>query len=159
MQSKAATVDIYIDELPKDRKLAISKLRKIINDNIPPWFEEGMGYGMMWRDIPHSVFPAWYHCDPSKPLPFAGIASQKNNISFYHMWLYALPELLERFLEKYREYSDQKLDMGKSCIRRKKAENIPYELIWQLMTKVTAKERIACYQNTLDTRTKIWKKS
>lgn len=159
MQSQATTVNEYINELPEERKNAISNLRDIVNTHIPDWFEEGMWYGMMGRDVPLTKFPQGYHCNPTQPLPFVGIASQKNNISLYHMGIYSKPELLERFITEYPKYSTKKLDMGKSCIRRKKESDIPYDLIGELMSKITVEEWIHIYQDTLDTRNKLWKKS
>lgn len=120
MQSKATTPDDYIKELPPDRREAIMKLRQEILKNIPKGFEETMGYGMMGYVVPHSIYPAGYHCKPADPLPFANIASQKNFIAFYHMGIYTDPQLLDWFVKEYPKHTDAKLDMGKSCIRFKK---------------------------------------
>ena len=149
MQSKALTPDQYIDELPDDRKEAVSKLRKIIKKNLPKGFKEGMGYGMMGWDVPHSLYPAGYHCDPKQPLPFMGMASQKNSINLYHMGIYADPKLLKWFTDSFAKVSKHKLDMGKSCIRFKKPEHIPYELIGELATKMTPKDWIELYEKNL----------
>jgi len=149
MTSTAKTVDEYIDSLPEDRKAAMEKLRKTVKKNIPKGFSEGMGYGMMGWSVPHSKYPAGYHCDPKQPLPFAGMASQKNNISFYHMGIYAMPELLDWFTKEYPKHSKAKLDMGKSCIRFKKPDQIPFELIGELMQKVTPDEWIEVYEAKL----------
>ena len=146
MQSKAKTVEDYISELPEERALAIQKLRKIIKKNIPKGFEEGMGYGMLGYYVPHKLYPAGYHCTPELPLPFAGIASQKNFISFYHMGMYSEPKLLKWFQEEYPKHNKGKLDMGKSCVRFKKPENIPFELIGALMKKMTVKDWISLYE-------------
>ena len=146
MQSKAKTVSEYIKELPPDRKEAITKLRKSILKNLPKGFKEGIGYGMMGYYVPHSIYPNGYHCTPELPLPFAGIASQKNFISFYHMGMYADPELLKWFTTEYPKHTKAKLDMGKSCVRFKKPEHIPYELIGKLMKKMSVKDWIKLYE-------------
>lgn len=146
MQSKAKTVDEYIKELPPERKEAISKLRESILKNLPKGFEEGIGYGMMGYYVPHSIYPNGYHCTPELPLPFAGMASQKNFISFYHMGMYASPELLKWFTTEYPKHTKAKLDMGKSCVRFKKSEHIPYELIGKLMKKMSVKDWIKLYE-------------
>lgn len=151
MQSNATTVEQYINELPEERKVAIEHLRNIITTYIPLWFEEQMHYGMIWRVVPFSIFPQWYHCDPKQPLPFVALASQKNHIALYHMGIYAFPDILEWFTSQYPNYSTKKLDMGKSCIRRKKESDIPYELIEQLMWKITVQQWIDCYQSALHT--------
>lgn len=149
MTSTAKTADEYIASLPEDRKAAMEKLRKIINKNIPKGFSESMGYGMMGWAVPHSKYPAGYHCDPKQPLPFVGMASQKNFISFYHMGMYSMPELMDWFTKEYPKHSKTKLDMGKSCVRFKKPEQIPFELIGELMQKVTPDEWINVYETRL----------
>jgi uncharacterized protein YdhG (YjbR/CyaY superfamily) len=149
MQSKASTPEQYLNELPEDRKEGISRLRDVIAANIPAGFQEGMGYGMPGWDVPHSIYPYGYHCDPKQPLPFVGYASQKNNISFYHMGLYSDPELLKWFVSEYPKHASRKLDMGKSCVRFKKTEHIPYELIGELMTKMTPQDWIERYEKEL----------
>lgn len=146
MQSKAKTVEAYIKELPPERGEAISQLRDIILKNLPKGFEEGMSYGMMGYYVPHSIYPKGYHCTPELPLPFAGMASQKNFISFYHMGMYANPELLKWFTTEYPKHTKAKLDMGKSCVRFKKPEHIPYELIGKLMKKMSVKDWIKLYE-------------
>ncbi len=155
MQSKATTVDAYIAELSEERQKAISELRKVIKKNLPKGFKEEMGYGMMGWSVPHSIYPAGYHCNPKDPLPFMGIASQKNSINLYHMGIYADPKLLKWFQEAHAKASPKKLDMGKSCIRYKKAEDIPYKLIGELATKITVEEWIEKYETELkDSRKK-----
>jgi len=149
MQSKAATVEQYIEELPKDRKKAIIELRNVIKQNLPKGFKEGMGYGNMGYSVPHSIYPAGYHCNPQLPLPFMGLASQKNSINFYHMGIYADPRLLKWFTAEYAKAGVGKLDMGKSCIRFKKPENIPYKLIGELCSKVTVEKWIEIYEKNL----------
>jgi hypothetical protein len=147
MQSTAATPQEYIDSLPEDRKKAISELRKVILKNIPKGFEETMGYGMMGYVVPHSLYPDGYHCDPKQPLPFFGMASQKNFIAVYHMGIYADKNLLDWFVAEFPKYSKKKLDMGKSCIRFKKPEDIPYDLIGELASKMTPQQWIELYES------------
>lgn len=147
MQSKATTVSEYLNEIPEERKAGFIKLRNVILENLPEGFEESMGYGMMGYAVPHSLYPKGYHCDPKMPLPFAGLASQKNFIAFYHMGIYADPELLNWFTSEFPKYSKKKLDMGKSCVRFKKPEDIPFELIGELMQKTTVDDWIRLYES------------
>ena len=146
MKSKATTVKEYIDGLPTDRKEAVSKLRKVILENIPKGFKETINYGMIGYVIPHSIYPAGYHCDPKQPLPFINLASQKGFIAVYHMGIYAEPKLLKWFTAEYPKHSKEKLDMGKSCIRFKKPEQIPFDLFAQLVKKVSAKDWVETYE-------------
>ncbi len=148
MQSKATTPDQYIAELPEERKEAMTKLRKVLLKNLPKGFEEMMGYGMMGYAVPHKLYPSGYHCDPKQPLPFMGMASQKNFISFYHMGMYADEKLLQWFQAEYPKHCKTKLDMGKSCIRFKKTENIPYDLLAELCKKMTPQQWIELYEKT-----------
>lgn len=154
MQIKAISPEDYIARISDDKKEAIIKLRETILKNIPKGFKEGVGYGMMGYSVPHSLFPQGYHCDPEQPLPFVGIAAQKHFIAVYHMGIYCSPELLEWFTNEHAKRVKGKLDMGKSCIRYKKPENIPFDLIGELMTKMTVKDWVSLYQEKLDQRTK-----
>ena len=140
------SVQDYISELPADRKEAIEKLRQTINDNLPVGFEETMGYGMIAYVVPKSIYPAGYHCDKDLPLPFINIASQKNFIAVYHMGIYANPDLLNWFIAEYPKHCISKLDMGKSCIRFKKLDQIPYQLIGELATKISPEQWITDYE-------------
>lgn len=149
MQSKATTVSQYIDECPMDQKPYIQKLRQVIVDNLPAWFQECMNYGMIGFVVPHSLYPAGYHCDPKLPLPFMGFAYQKNSINFYHMGIYSDLKLLERFQSEYQKLITIKLDMGKSCVRFKKYSEIPYNLIGELVTKISVEQRIESYEKNL----------
>lgn len=153
MQYDANTIDDYINQLPKDRKPAIEKLRKTILDNLPEGFEEQLNYGMPGYVVPHSIYPDGYHCDPKLPLPFINIASQKNFIAFYHMGIYSHPELLAWFKENYAKQVKTRLDMGKSCIRFKKPDQIPFGLLGSLVSKISVKDWIDIYE------TKITKKN
>jgi uncharacterized protein YdhG (YjbR/CyaY superfamily) len=149
MKIEASTPDEYIAKLPEDRKEAMTKLRKEILKNLPKGYEEQITYGSLGYVVPHSIFPKGYHCDPKLPLGFAWIASQKNFIAFYHMGIYASPKLLDWFVKEYPKHTDAKLDMGKSCIRFKKPEQIPFKLFGELMTKLTVKEWVDMYESVL----------
>jgi hypothetical protein len=146
MTSKASTPEQYIKELPADRKKPIMKLRETVLKNLPKGFKEVMSYGMLGYVVPHELYPAGYHCDPKLPLPFACIASQKNFIAFYHMGVYANPQILKWFTAEYPKHSPAKLDMGKSCIRFKKPEHIPHKLIGELMKKISVNDWIKTYE-------------
>lgn len=149
MQSKASTPDEYIAELPEERVSAMKKLRKTILENLPDGFEETMSYGMIGYVVPHSIYPDGYHCTPELPLPFLSIASQKNFIGLYHMGIYSDEELLNWFTDEYPNHVKTKLDMGKSCIRFKKIEAIPYDLIGELAQKMTVQEWIDKYESAV----------
>lgn len=149
MISKAKSPEEYIQELPEERKAIIQKLRKTILDNLPDGFEETMSYGMIGYVVPHSVYPKGYHCTPKLPLPFLNIASQKNFVALYHMGIYVDKDLLSWFTSAYQKISARKLDKGKSCIRFKKPEDIPYDLIAELVSKITPQDWIQTYESTL----------
>jgi len=146
MQSTATTPGQYIDELPEDRKAIIIAIRNAIKDNLPKSFEEVIGYGMLGYVVPHSIYPAGYHCNPKFPLPFINIASQKNHISIHHMGLYASKPLLDWFLAEWDKHSTKKLDMGKGCVRFKKAEDVPLKLIEELAKKMTPQQWVEQYE-------------
>jgi uncharacterized protein YdhG (YjbR/CyaY superfamily) len=146
MTIKASSPEEYISKVPEDRKQAMSKLRQTILKNLPKGFAEGMNYNMIGYFVPHSVYPAGYHCDPKQPLPFMNIASQKNFIAFYHMGMYANKKLLDWYTKEYQKHCNKKLDMGKSCLRFKKVEDIPYKLIGELTKKMSASEWIEIYE-------------
>lgn len=154
MQSKAASPDEYIESLPEDRKKAMTELRKVIKKNLDKTFSECMNYGMLGYVVPHKVYPNGYHCDPKIPLPFMSIASQKNFIAVYHMGVYADKKLLDWFTKEYPKHAKGKLDMGKSCIRFKKMDDIPLKLIGELAGKMTAKQWIARYEEVLNSTKK-----
>ncbi|MFV5703855.1 DUF1801 domain-containing protein [Flavobacterium sp. XS2P12] len=149
MQSKAINVKEYLKEIPEERKQAFLKLRQTIVATIPKGFVEQMSYGTIGYIIPHSIYPNGYHCDSKLPLPFVNIASQKNFIAVYHMGIYANLELLQWFISEYPKYSKQKLDMGKSCIRFKKFDHIPFDLIAELMQKMSVNDWINCYESQI----------
>lgn len=155
MISKAATVKEYIASLPPDRREAIEKVRAVIVKNIDKGFEEGMGYGMMGWSVPHSIFPAGYHCDPKQPLPFAGLASQKQYMSLYMMGMYmskdakSEPPLLAWFKQAWAKSGKKKLDMGKCCIRFKNIDDIPLDLIGEAFKRQTLKKYVEQYEASL----------
>ncbi len=149
MKASGNTVEEILNNLPEDRAEAFNKLHAIIVQNMPKGFEAAISYGGLGYVVPHTIYPEGYHCKPTEPLPFAGLASQKNSINFYHMGIYSNPELLEWFVSEYPKHSKQKLDMGKSCVRFKKFDQIPFELIGELMQKMTVKQWIDLYESQL----------
>ena len=146
MQSTALTPQQYLDSLPEERKEPMNQLRKVILDNLPQGFSEEMSYGMIGYVVPHSIYPAGYHCNPKLPLPFINIASQKNFIALYHMGIYLNQSIYDWFLSEYPKHSKAKLDMGKSCIRFKKTDQIPFQLIAQLVSKMSVKNWVETYE-------------
>jgi hypothetical protein len=149
MQSKATTPEQYLAELPEDRRIAMEKLRNIALKNLPKGFKEVMSYGMLGYVVPHEIYPNGYHCTPELPLPFFNIASQKNSINIYHMVLYGNKDLHDWFVAEYPKHCKSKLDMGKSCVRFKKMDDIPYDLIGELLTKITVEDWIELYEKML----------
>lgn len=144
------TPEAYIAHLPEEKRHPVELLRKTIKENLPAGFEETIQYGIIGYVIPHSLYPAGYHVNPQEPLPFIALAAQKNYIALYHMGLYAFPDVLEWFTTEYSKRVKTKLDMGKSCIRFKKLETIPYELIGTLCQKITPQAYIAKYEMRLE---------
>ncbi len=152
MQSKATSPQQYLDELPEERKEPIQKLRQQILENLPEGMEETMNYGMLGYVVPHSVYPDGYHCTPELPLPFMNLASQKNFVAVYSMSIYAKKEILDWFTSEYAKRCKYKLDMGKSCIRFKRMNDIPYELIGELTAKISTDEWIKLYEDSYKNR-------
>ncbi len=146
MQYKATSAEDYINQVPEERKATLNRLRQVINDNLPEGFEEGIQYGMIGYYVPHSVYPDGYHCDPKTPLPFMSFASQKNSVNLYHSGIYAKKELHDWWVNEYPKHSSRKLDMGKSCVRFKKLDDIPYDLIAELTQKMSCQEWIDIYE-------------
>ena len=149
MKTEAETPDQYLDQLPPERFEAMKKLRKSILDNLPDGFEETMSYGMIGYVVPHSKYPPGYHVKPELPLPFINIASQKNFVALYHMGIYADKQLLDWFTSEYPRHCSTKLDMGKSCIRFKKMDQIPYSLINELVKKISVEDWIELYEKSV----------
>lgn len=147
MEYNATSPEDYISQVPEERQDILKKLRKIINQNLPKGFEEGIQYGMIGYYVPHSMYPDGYHCTPSEPLPFMSFASQKNSVNLYHMGIYAKPELHDWFVNEYPKHCKRKLDMGKSCMRFKKLDEIPFDLIAELTTKMSVDEWIQIYED------------
>lgn len=152
MQYKADAPKDYIAQLPEERKQVVSKIRKTILNNLPKGFEEQMSYGMLGYVVPHAVYPDGYHCDPKLPLPFINLASQKNFVALYHSGIYAKKKLLDWFVGEYPKHCRRKLDMGKSCIRFKYMDDIPYDFISELCTKMTSEQWIALYEKNVKRR-------
>lgn len=149
MKSEATSPEEYLNDLPVDRKVPMNALRDTILQNLPVGFEETISYGMLGYVVPHSIYPKGYHASPDLPLPFINIASQKNYISLYHMGIYADHKLLAWFKAEYQKYNNTQLDMGKSCIRFKKVNQIPLSLIGELVSKITVDQWIKLYEGAL----------
>ena len=148
MAKKATTVEALLAGLPEDRRKALKAVRAVILENLSPGYEEGIQYGMIGYYVPHSVFPPGYHCDPKQPLPFAGLASQKNHMAIYLMGVYGDPKL-DAWFQKAWKATGKKLDMGKSCVRFKKLENVPLKVLGQVIKKVPVEKYIKSYEATL----------
>ena len=149
MQPQGKTIEAILQSVPEDRRKAFNQLHEVIVKNLPKGFEAAISYGGLGYVVPHSIYPAGYHCKPAEPLPFSAIASQKNSINFYHMGIYANTDLLKWFVSEYPKFCKQKLDMGKSCIRFKKVDDIPFELIGKLMQKISVQDWIHMYETTM----------
>jgi uncharacterized protein YdhG (YjbR/CyaY superfamily) len=149
MTTKPNTPEEYIASLPEDRREIISDLRKTVKKHLPKGFKECIAYGVIGYVVPHSLYPPGYHCDPKLPLGFISIASTKGHIALYHMGIYSSTPLLEWFKKEWAKVSAKKLDMGKSCIRFKKPEDVPLELIGKLAAKMTPQDWIAQYEKIL----------
>lgn len=149
MYSNASSVQKYLNELPADRQPVMKALFEALKAVFPPGFETTVGYGMIGFVVPHSIYPAGYHCNPKDPLPFAGIASQKNHISFYHMGMYADSVLLDWFQSAYAERVPGKLNMGKSCVRFSNPAKVPIDLLAELCGKMTVEDWIQLYEKQL----------
>ncbi len=154
MKYEATSPEDYISQVPEERKDALEKLRKTIKENLPNGFEEGIQYGMIGYFVPLSTYPDGYHCSPNEPLPFMSFASQKNSINLYHSGIYAIPEIQDWFVNEYPKHSSRKLDMGKSCVRFKKMDDIPYELIGELVKKISVDQWISVYESNVKNRRK-----
>jgi uncharacterized protein YdhG (YjbR/CyaY superfamily) len=148
MQSKAATVDQYLSELPDDRRQAIRAVRQVIRDNLPAGYREGMQYGMIGYFVPHDLYPEGYHCDPKEPLCFVGLASQKNHMALYMMCQYVQGKGEKGFRAAWAK-TGKKLDMGKSCIRFKRVEDLALDLIGQVIRDTPVEKHIEFYETTM----------
>ncbi|WHF52966.1 DUF1801 domain-containing protein [Chryseobacterium gotjawalense] len=146
MKIEANSIEDYLNNVPEERKSSFRKLYETVSQNLPQGFQEELSYGMIGWNISLETYPAGYHCTPNTPLPFINLASQKNFIALYHMGIYANKDLLKWFTEEYPKYSARKLDMGKSCIRFKKTDDIPFELIAELCRKIEPQDWISTYE-------------
>ncbi len=149
MATKVTTVKEYLENVPEDRIKQFKKLRSVIKKNLDKGFKETINYNMLGYVIPHKMYPDGYHCSPELPLPFANLANQKNFIAVYHMGMYAEPKIYKWFTEEYGKRCKYKLDMGKSCVRLKKMDDIPYDLIGELMAKMSTKDWIKLYEKNI----------
>ncbi len=149
MTYEANSPEEYINQLPIERKEAVERLRETVKANLPSGFQENISYGMIGYAVPKSIYPSGYHANPKAPLPFMGIASQKNHIALYHMGIYAYPDVLAWFQEEYAKNVTTKLDMGKGCIRFKNAKNIPYDMIAELCRKISLEDYIKTYEASI----------
>ncbi len=148
MPAEWATPEEYLASLPDDRREALTALRSAINEVLPEGYQEGIQYGMIGWSVPHSIYPAGYHCDPKQPLPFIGIGSQKNHMAAYLFCLYLEPDTVERFREAWLA-TGTKLDMGKSCIRFKKWSDVRVELIQDVVRGATLERFLAIYEASI----------
>ncbi len=146
MKYEAKTVEDYINQLPGDRKAALQKLRNLALNHLPPGFEERIQYNMPSYVVPHRIYAKGYHVKPEDPLPFLSFASQKNHLAMYHSGIYTDPDLSKWFVEEYVKRTGKKPDMGKSCIRFRKPEEIPYDLIGELLEKISPEKWVERYE-------------
>lgn len=151
MPTAATTVDQYLDALPPDRREIIEQIRKVILKNLPKGYAEGIQYGMIGYFVPHAIYPPGYHCDPAQPLPLAGIGNQKGHVSMYLFCLYTDPVGSEAFANAWKA-TGKKLDMGKSCVRIKRIEDVPLEVVGKTIASVPVKAFIAHYESMLESR-------
>lgn len=154
MKINASSPATYIQEVDEARRPVFEKLRETIVENIPDGFQECMSYGMIGYVVPHSIYPKGYHCDPKTPLPFINLGAQKNYISMHHMGLYGDPKLLDWFVSEYPKHSKSKLDMGKGCVRFKRPDDIPFDLIAELLRKVSVEDYVGRVEMSLMNREK-----
>lgn len=149
MQILAVSIEDYLLKIPEERQEIFKKIFDTVTDHLPEGFSQSISSGMIGWGVPLEKYPAGYHCTPGSPLPFMALASQKNFIALYHMGMYAKPELLNWFTEEFPKYSKRKPDMGKSCIRFKKMDGIPLELLAELSGKMTVEEWIETYESNV----------
>jgi hypothetical protein len=154
MHSKATTVEEYLASLPEDRRAAITAVRQVILANLEGGYEEGMQYGMIGYFIPHRIYPAGYHCDPKQPVPFAGLASQKNHMSLYLMGLYigcdggeATP-IVKWFTQAWTK-GGRKLDMGRACVRFKTIDDVPLDVLGEAIARMPLQTYLDAYVKLL----------
>ncbi len=148
MNYKATSPEDYISQLPEERQAPVKRIFDIFKNSMPSGFEYKLNYGFPSAVIPHSLYEGGYHCSPELPLPFASVASQKNFVALYHSGIYSIPEVHDWFVGEFPKHCKRKLDMGKSCIRFKKMDDIPFDLIEELMTKLTPQDFIDVYSKS-----------
>lgn len=146
MRIDATDATDYVDQLPPDRAQAVTRLLAVLREHLPTGFEETMQYGMPSFVVGKKMYPAGYHCDPDLPLPFVSVGNQKGHVGLYHMGIYAMPDVLAWFQDEWPRHVPTKLDMGKSCIRFKRMDRIPYELVGELAEKISPSEWILAYE-------------
>jgi len=151
MPDRPTTPEAYLDSLPADRREAIEAVRAVVLKNLPEGYAEGVQYGMLGYFVPHEIYPAGYHCNPKEPVPFLSIASQKNHMALYMFCLYTNEEDMARFVADW-EKSGKKLDMGKSCVRFKKIEDVPLAVIGRAVERVPVKKFLESYEAGLSER-------
>jgi len=148
MADQPKTPKEYLDSLPEDRRKAIRKVRAAVNKGLPKGYKEGIQYGFLGWFVPHSVFPDGYHCDPTQPVPFAGLASQKNYMSLYLMCIYG-DQRQRTWFEKEWKKTGKKLSMGKACVRFKNVDDVPLDLITKAVGRVPVKKFLAHYESVI----------
>jgi hypothetical protein len=146
MAAKSDPVDAWLQTLDPERREVMQALRKTVRDHLPEGFAEEFASGMIHYVVPHSLYPAGYHCNPQQALPFISLAAQRSHYALYHMGLYANPEWLAWFQDAWSQHAARKLDMGKSCIRFKKPEHIPHALLGELVARIPPSDWIAVYE-------------
>src|SRR5579883_2914695 len=151
MPGTPKTVQQYLSSLPQDRREAINAVRKVILKNLPKGYEEQISYGMIGYVVPHSLYPAGYHCDPRQPLPMANLGSKKNHLSLHLMTVYG-DAATEKWFRNAWTATGKKLDMGKACVRFKKAEDIPLEVLGELIARVPVDKYVARVEKILSDR-------
>jgi uncharacterized protein YdhG (YjbR/CyaY superfamily) len=149
MKYEIGSVEEYLRKLPEDRRDVVVKLRDLIHAKLPEGFHETISYGMISYVVPHSMYQKGYHVNPEEPLPFLSLASQKNHIALYHFGIYMMPELEAWFRNEYSSRVDTKLDMGKSCLRFRNPKKIPYDLLGELLEKVSVEDYVDLYERSL----------
>ena len=144
VSSKATTVEEYLESLPEERRAAVSRVRDVILENLPEGYKEGMQYGMIGYYIPLKDYPETYN---DQPLSYAALASQKNYMSLYLTNVYGDPHLEKKFKEAY-DASGKKMDMGKSCVRFKKLEDLPLDVVAMAISATPVEQFIGIYEES-----------
>lgn len=144
-----ATVAAYLKTLPADRRAAIETIRAAVQKALPKGYEEGMQYGMIGYYVPHALYPPGYHCDPKQPLPFMGIGNTKGHIGLYMFCLYTDEEAVATFVSAW-EQAGKRLDMGKACVRVKRIEDVPLDVLARTVKRATVKRFVVSYEAQLE---------